>query len=121
MTNKLHTRTLKTITYDKGFDDTFDGWAAECGWEPKSLRRASEKAIRTRHHEATHRHEANKARGRQPDIWHLSLGTVWVIYTVEPHAVVVRGYAWDLDRKPLDAFDGGGHYCDFEWSLPLAE
>ena len=112
-------RISKPITYHEVLDETFDGWATECGWEPHRLRQASEKAIRTRHHEARIDHDAHRARGWQPDIWTLSLGSVDVIYTVEPEAVVIRGYIWDLDREPLDDFDGGGCYTEFAWNLPV--
>jgi hypothetical protein len=111
-------RIHKPIVYDVALDRSFDGWAEECHWQPDELRRASEQAIRTRHDEAEIPDESYAARGRQPDIWHLSLGNVTVIYTIETHAVVIRGYCWDLDREPLDDFDGGGHYCDYEWTLP---
>ena len=109
----------KPITYHWILADSFDAWAAECGWESNRLRRASEKAIRSRHHEARIEHEAHRARGRQPDIWTLSLGLVNVIYTIEPEATVIRGYKWELDREPLDDFDGGGCYTEFTWDLPV--
>ena len=114
MTNKLPTDPRKPIVFHPVLNDQFADWAAACNWHPRLLRKATEKAIRTRHQEATIKHESHRAKGRQPDIWTLSLGSVEVIYTVQPHAVVIRGYGWDLHREPLDDFDGGGHYPDYD-------
>lgn len=108
----------KPISYHPALTDAFDEWLSDCGWKPQSLRRASERAIRNRHHEATIKHEANKARGNQPDIFTLSLGSVDVYYTVHPAEVVIRGYGWKIDYEPLGDFDGGGFYADASWSRP---
>jgi hypothetical protein len=116
-----HHLTDKPITYHPGVDDSFDCWASECGWSPQSLRQASEQAIRTRHEEAVIQHEWHRANGNQPDIFTLSLGSVDVIYTVETHKVVIRGYGWEIDHPPLDDFDGGGFYADFSWSRESLE
>jgi hypothetical protein len=105
----------KPISYYPALDETFDGWAEGCSWEPEALRQASEHAIRTRHHEATIKHEAHKARGNQPDVFALSLGSTDVFYTVEPAHVMIRGYHWEIDGEPLDDRDGGGFYEDPSW------
>lgn len=107
--------TDKPINYYPRLNDAFDGWAADCGWDSQSLRNASERAICFRHHEAIIAHEFHKARGNQPDICTLSLGSVDVIYTVEPLEVVIRGYGWEIDREPLDHGDGGGFYAEVSW------
>ena len=107
--------TDRPISYYLALDAAFDGWASDCGWEPQSLRRASEQAIRSRHHDAVIAHESDKARGNQPDIFTLSLGSVDVIYTVEPREVVIRGYGWEIDHEPLDDYDGGGFYAEASW------
>jgi hypothetical protein len=107
----------KPITYYSALERCFDDWAKECGFEPQSLRQASEQAIRTRHHEATIEHESHKARGIQPDIFSLPLGSANVYYTVEPQAIVIRGYGYEIDREPLDDFDGGGFYLDNAWEV----
>ena len=113
MTDKNHIH--QPITYHPALDEAFDGWASDCGWEPQSLRRASEQAIRSRHHDAIIAHESDKARGNQPDIFTLSLGSVDVIYTLEPREVVIRGYGWEMDHEPLDDYDGGGFYAEASW------
>ena len=107
----------KPITYYSALEESFDDWAAECGFEPQSLREASEHAIRTRHHHAIIEHESHKARGIQPDIFSLSLVSANVYYTVEEQAIVIRGYGYEIDHEPLDDFDGGGFYEDNAWSI----
>ena len=74
----------KPINYHPALDGEFDAWASDCGWDPESLRRASETAIRSRHHEAIIEHESHKACGNQPNIFTLFLGSLGVVYTVEP-------------------------------------
>ena len=116
-TTRCHVQS-KPINYHPALIDAFDGWLSGSGWEPHSLGFAGEQAIRNRHHEATIEHEANKARGNQPDIFTLSLGSVDVYYTVHPAEVVIRGYGWKIDYEPLGDFDGGGFYADASWSRP---
>jgi hypothetical protein len=103
------------ISYHLALDEAFDDWAVACGWEPQPLRHASEQAIRSRHHDAVISHECYKARGNHPDVFTLSLGSVEVIYTVEPREVVIRGYGWEIDHEPLDDYDGGGFYSEASW------
>lgn len=110
------------IEYHRAVDSAFEGWAEECRWNPTELRRASETAIRERHSQAVIEHETHRAHGRQPDIFQLDLGSsVQVIYTVEPHGVVIRGYCHEIQGEPRDDFDGGGFYSEYEWSLPPDE
>lgn len=108
----------KPISYHPALTDALDDWLSDCGWKPHSLRRASEQAIRSRHHEAIIEHEANRARGNQPDIFSLSLGSANVYYTVESVELVIRGYGWEIDHEPLGDLDGGGFYADASWSRP---
>ena len=107
--------TGKPISYHPILHREFGDWASECGWDPQSLRLASEQAIRSRHHEAIIEHEANKARGNQPDIFTLSLASVDVYYTMEPVEVMIRGYGWEIDHEPLGNLDGGGFYAEASW------
>ena len=107
--------TDKPISYYPRLNDAFDGWAADCGWDVLSLRRASEHAIRSRHHDALIERKSHRARGNQPDIFTLSLGSVDVIYTVELLEVMIRGYGWEIDGEPLDDYDGGGFYAEVSW------
>lgn len=118
MTNHRPAIRQKPVAYHPCLDDTFDCWAAECGYEPLELRRVTEHAVRTRHREALITDETRKPRGRQPAVWELDLGRVRVIYTVERHAVVIRGYCWDIPSPPRDDFDGGGYFPEFDWHLP---
>lgn len=123
MTKDTHTGTPnsryqigdKPITYYPSLEECFDDWAAACGFDPQSLRQASEQAIHIRHHEAIIEHESHKARGIRPDVFSLSLGSVNVYYTVEPRDIVIRGYSYELGHEPLDDFDGGGFYMDNAW------
>jgi hypothetical protein len=105
----------KPISYHRCLDKSLDAWASECDWDPESLRQTSELAIRTRHHEAIIERESPKARGNRPDVFSLSLGSVQVFYTVECTEVMIRGYGWEIDREPLDDFDGGGFYSETSW------
>lgn len=105
------------ITIHYMLDSQYDCWAKDCKQSPQQLRQMSEEAIRTRHHEAKIE-DGHEADGRQPDILTLQLGTIEMFYTIETHAVVIRGYGWELDREPLDDFDGGGFFCDNHWHLP---
>ena len=108
----------KLITYHPCLARTFDGWAADCGQKPQTLRKMTECAIRTRHQEARIDHISERANGRQPDVYCLDLNRIQVYYTIELHAVVVRGYAWELNYEPRDDFEGGGFICDAAWHLP---
>src|SRR5690349_12475827 len=108
------------ITYVDILNKHFAGWAASCSWDAKKLRQASEHAIRHSHHQAVIAHEAHRARGRQPDIWTLDIGSVQVIYTVESHGPHQRAallHAWI--RCVLDACfflpPAGGKYNASEW------
>jgi len=120
MSNKLRTNhhyvTDKPITYYPAVEEEYDNWAVACGCDPEYLRQASEEAIRTRHHEAIIVYETHRAHGNQPDIFTLSLGSVDVIYTVEPSEVMIRGYGGDVEGEPLDDVSGGGFYVDASWS-----
>ncbi len=106
----------KRITYHSAVERIFDGLADDCGWKTRLLRQAGERAIRTRHHEAKLNHEADRGRNRRPDVYFLSLDAkTHVFYSIELHAVVIRGYAWELDHEPRDDFEGGGYYGDNDW------
>ena len=102
----------RPISYHPGVSDSFDGWAAGCGFHPETLRRATEFEIRNRHHEAIPEDARYKHRPDSADIYRLSLGTVDVYYSIEPSEVVVRGYGWEIPREPLDDHDGGGYYVN---------
>lgn len=104
----------KPVIYDPGVEIHINYWAAECGCALAELRQLSEQAIRTSHDQATLH---DQARGRQPAIWELDFGKGRVVYTVEPRAVVIRGYHYDVPGEPLDECDGGGYFCDYEWCL----
>ena len=108
--NIHHDITNKPISYYPALNESFEDWASACGWKPQALRQATEQAVRTRHAEARIDHESHKAGDGQPDIVTLSLGSVDVFYTVEHVEIVIRGYGWEIDREPLDDFDGGGFY-----------
>ena len=108
----------KPISYHPALTDAVDDWLSDCGWKPHSLRLASERAVRSRHHEATIKHEANKARGNQPDIFTFSLGSVDVYYTVHLAEVMIRRYGWRIEYETLGDFDGRGFYADASWSRP---
>ena len=114
MTDKNHIH--KPITYHPALDEAFDGWAKACGWDPLSLRQASEQPIRSRHHEAFIEHESHRASGSQPNVYTLSLGSVEVVYTIESLEVMIRGYGWEIDHEPFDDYDGGGFYTENSWS-----
>lgn len=103
------------IRYDSTIERDFAWWAKGCGVDPKRLRELTETGIRKRHSEARIDHEAHRATDRRPDVFTLSLGGFDVFYSVEPDAVVVRGYAWNCEGPLLDDFAGGGFYWDAEW------
>jgi hypothetical protein len=113
---RQHTPT-KPIRFHPCLNDAFDAWASACGYDPDALKRASEHAVCTRHHEAVIERESDTRRKNQPAVFRLSLGAIRVYYTVERLAVVIRGYGWEIDGEPLDDFDGGGFYADASWSL----
>lgn len=98
------------IIYHDALEQAYGGWAAEIGEKPLRLRRLTEDAIRTRHHEAQIRHDSLRATERRPDIYELPLDSCVVYFSIEADAVMVRGYGWDTPREPLDDFDGGGFW-----------
>lgn len=110
------------ITFHPKLDRDIGEWARKCEWEPPDLMEESELAIRRRHNEATTGYESEQARGRQPSIFRLYIddGTTQVVYSVEDHAVVIRGYAWRNAHDPPGVWDGG-FYADAEWSHPIGE
>ncbi len=105
----------KPIRYHPAISESFDDWASACGWQTQALKRASEFAIRNRHHEAKIEHESHRARDTRPDIFTLSLDSVCVYYTVESDHVMIRGYGWEIDHEPFDDYDGGGFYAETSW------
>jgi hypothetical protein len=56
-----------------------------------------------------------KAIGKHPDVYELGLGSLRVYYTVEPHAIVVRGYSPNLPDHQLDEIFAGGIYTECDW------
>ena len=107
----------KRILYKNGLDDLLRACAEENECTPTVLRQESETAIRTRPRDAYIEDANDAAHGIQPDIHtlHTGIGPVEVIYTNEPHAVVVRGWAWDIGREPVDERDGGYCVMDNAW------
>lgn len=105
----------ENITYQHALVEELGIFAEQFGYSVDELRELSETAIRTRWHEAYIEHVAYRANGRQPDVWTLRLGPNYVYFTVELHAVVIRGYGYDIDHEPLDDRDGGYFYCDNAW------
>lgn len=110
------------ITFHPQLDRDIGKWAQHCDWEPRDLMEVSELAIRRCHSVATIGHESERARGRQPNIFRLYIdgGTTQVVYSVEDHAVVIRGYAWRNAHDPPGVWNGG-FYDDVEWSHPIGE
>jgi hypothetical protein len=107
-----------TIVYDETVDRQFDVFASGCGYLPADLPRASERAILKRRHKARIPHACYRARGKQPDIWELKLdGGCSVLYTDEPHAIVIRGYWWKREAELLDDEEGGRIYMENSWYI----
>lgn len=108
-------RESERIAYFFGLEEELPALAAEIGISPERLRALTETAVRTRRDAAYFSHESHRATGRQPDIFTLDLGPAVMFFTVESHAVVIRGYGYEIDREPLDDRDGGYFYCDADW------
>jgi hypothetical protein len=109
-------RTLrKPVVFLPIIEDKFDLWADSLRYDPDRLRKASLKAVRTRHHEAFINHPSERANDRQPNIYTLAIPGGNAVYSDEPQAMVIRGYTYQIYRKPLDDFDGGFHITDYEW------
>lgn len=108
-------RTTRPIVFAPPLDFYLDGWAVESGWKPRLLRQEIRRSIRNRHHEATLEPDRYKHSPRQPDTYHLAIGSCEITYTIEPDAIVVRGYGWPIDREPLDDMDGGAFFLDNSW------
>jgi hypothetical protein len=87
-------------------------WAGFYGSSPCQLRRDTESMIRTCHQAALFDF---KATGKHPDVYELGLSSLRVYYTVEPHAIVVRGYSPNLADHQLEETFAGGIYADFDW------
>lgn len=114
--NRPHVSRETPITYHVHLDEHFSDWARDCGMEPIRLREASEMAIRERHNTEGAVGEVDRATEYQPDIFNLNLSSqVQVFYTIEERGVVIRGYAWELQREPLNELDGGSYYCEPNW------
>ena len=105
------------VRYHANLESDFESWAASCGMTPRRLRSATKRAIQTRRHEAYIEGDWHRAQGRRPNVYTLPLDSIEVYYTIEHEAVIIRGYGWDVPGDP-DESDGGGYYCDFEWSQP---
>lgn len=98
------------IVYHQALEEAFDAWAMEIGKQPARLRRETGHAIRNRHGEAHIEHVSSRANERRSDVYTLPLDACVVYFSIEAGAVVVRGYGWDMDRKPPYDFDGGGFW-----------
>lgn len=95
------------LQYDIGF------WAGRVGWSPSRLQRATESVIRKCHHAAVLESRAVHLR---PEVYELGIGPLIVMYTVEPEAVVVRGYAPNLPRHDVEEEISGGYSGEVTWS-----
>jgi hypothetical protein len=89
-----------------------DYWAGFYGSSPGQLRSDTQSIIRACHRAALFDF---KASGKQPDVYELGLGSLRVYYTVESHAIVVRGYSPNLPPHQLDEAFAGGIYTEFDW------
>jgi hypothetical protein len=103
--------TLRVI-YHHGLTDEIHDWSAMVGWSTALLRLKTEAAIRDCHHAALIQ---SRAVGRHPDVYGLGLGPLIVCYTVEPEAVVVRGYAPNLPVDQVEEEIAGHYFCEFSW------
>lgn len=109
-TNQLSTL---PITYHDCLDDALECWLEEWDLDGSWLRTATETAIRTRHHDAVieewHRARRDPYAHRDyPDVFTICLGPVVAYYSIEPTAIMVRGYGRDLPDDADLGFDGGG-------------
>ena len=96
----------RPIIYDDGFDLQWVAYGA--GWSAGGLRKVSENAIRTRHQDAFIEHECHTT--HKPHIHCLLLNqrrNLRVYFTVERHAVLIRGYFWDVAGSPWHDRTGG--------------
>ncbi len=105
----------QTLVYDSVLEQDLPAFAMEIGHSLKSLRNATKTAIHNRIDDAYIEHESDRGRGSHPDILTLDIGKARVHFTIEAHAVVVRGYSYDIDHEPLDERDGGFFYVDDAW------
>lgn len=111
LTKPIHTLARPCVSlpiiYHDGLGDLH--WESKSvGWSVGRLRKAGEKAIRTRHREAFIEHESHKA--HPSPFYCLTLSrtrSVRTYFTVEQHSIVIRGYAWDVTGEPKDEYDGG--------------
>lgn len=113
----LSLRTVEfPIQYCFSLDD-LEGWAESCRCSRDELVNATELGLRFRRHNAFVA-PRNRRSQYQPDVFTLSLGvgqSATVFYTIESHAIVVRGFGWEIVGEPLDDSDGGSYHCDYEW------
>jgi hypothetical protein len=109
------------IVYHPNLEEAFAEWASECGFEPRTLRELTADVLRRRRWGAYVEHECHRANGRQPTVFTLRLRHLSVYFTDEAEGLVVRGYGWELQREPLDDFDGGGFYCEPDWHRPASD
>ena len=75
----------KRFDYITAFDGTFPCFAEDCQLSPVELLESVERAIRTRHHEAT----PHCPEGFPPGVWRLELDTVIVYYQVRRTAILI--------------------------------
>jgi hypothetical protein len=94
------------------------GWAKNCGYKTSFLRAATPKAIRSRHSESRLKRKWQKATGDQPDIHRLNLDAeqrMFIYYTIESSAVVIRGYGFRFEWDTGDDTEEGGLFPDSKW------
>jgi len=96
------------ITFHYAVEQLFEAYAEGVGLKPDRLRQTTLKAIRTHHREAIIEHPCQRGDELGPDCYTLRRESFSIYFSIEPHAVVVRGYGWEIDGEPLDDFDGGG-------------
>lgn len=100
------------IRFHSGIGHLHWACAEETGQHPGHLLHAVEEGVRTRHSEARIAHPADKGNDLRPDVYTLELETVKVFFSYEAAEILIRGLGWDIDREPLNDFDGGGFYCN---------
>lgn len=103
------------VTYFPGLETDIECWAEEIGWHTDTLRQAAESVVRNSHHAAT---ITCKAIGSAPEVYQLGIESLLVFYTVEPLAIVVRGFALNLPDYQTPDNLAGRYFCDSDWGVP---
>lgn len=109
------------IRYHEFIEPLANWFAEQQECSIRDLRDRCERAIRDCPTTAYVRRDEDRGFGPQPNVFALELDSsrdFWAYFTVEEHAVVIRGFGRESPPEPHDEWAFGWYFCETEWNWP---